>query len=46
MPTVLLEYGTIVIMEVMQTVFEAAGGNDGLRDLAGAWQLARGSITS
>jgi hypothetical protein len=21
----------------MQTVFEAAGGNDGLRDLAGAW---------
>jgi hemoglobin len=34
---VLRERGTVVIMGGMRTIFEAAGGIDGLRRLAAAW---------
>jgi hemoglobin len=36
-PVILHKEATIVHYEGMQTVFEAAGGNDGLRRLAAAW---------
>ena len=36
-PSVLQRLKTIVMMEGMQTVFEAAGGINGLRHLAAAW---------
>jgi truncated hemoglobin YjbI len=34
---ILYKGGTSVILKGMQTVFEAAGGDDGLRRLADAW---------